>query len=401
MSLLHFLTGSRSLRIGASFAGELMNLCRQYGFVYWDLRFCGEHLCLDASLTTSRKIAQACRERGISVVIEKERGLPALLFRYRHRVGLAVGALCFAGIVFLSGRVLWGIEIDGNRSMSDEEVLSELRECGLTLGCSLSELDTEVLENRVLIASDEISWISVNLIGTVAHVEMREVEEIPPEEPTMDAANLVAARSGRVELLENVRGSVMVKPGDVVSEGELLVSGISDMADGGIRYRIAEGQVWARTEYDFLIEIPFSYQQKRYTGRKKSEKSLIFFEKEIKFFSNSRNLPESCDTIEIEDRVEYFSLWDGRSLPVGIRTVETREYELCETERDGRQAMTLAYEQLYEKIVTAVPEGTLVRKNVVTEQEERAFMLRCHAEYLENIAIVKEIELDFREDETS
>ena len=393
-SLLHFLTGSRTLRIGVSFAGELMNLCRQYGFVYWNLRFCGEYLCLDASLTTSQKIAEACRERGISTVIEKERGLPVLLFRYRHRLGLAVGALCFAGIIFLSGRVLWGIEIDGNRSMSDEEVLSELRECGLTLGCSLSELDTEVLENRVLISSDEISWISVNLIGTVAHVELREVEELPSEEPSLDAANLVAARSGTIELLENIRGSVMVKPGDVVSEGELLVSGLSDMADGGVRYRIAKGQVWARTERDFLIEIPFSYQQKRYTGRKKTQISLIFFEKEIKFFGNSRNLPESCDTIDIEDRVEYFSLWDGRSLPVGIRTVEAREYEICETERDEQQAIELAYEQLYEKIVSEVPEGTLVRKNTVTEPNDRAFVLRCHAEYIENIAIIKEIEIE-------
>ena len=393
-SLLRFFTGSRTLRIVVSSAGEVMNLCRSGGFVYWNLRFCGEHICLDASLTTSKKILRACQERGIPATCERERGLPSLLWRYRHRWGLAVGALCFCAILFASSRVLWGIRIDGNRAVSDEEVLSELRACGLNLGCSLSELDTEVVENLVLIRSDEISWISVNLIGTVAHVELREVEEIVPEEPTYDAANLVASRGGVIEMLEDVRGNVMVKPGDVVSKGELLVGGLYDTADGGLRYRCAEGKVFARTKYDFLVEMPRTYEQKRDTGRKKVQKSLIFFEKEIKFFGNSRNLGATCDTIEMEENVTYFSLSDDCVLPFGIRTVTYREIELCETERSETETLACAYDALYAQMEREVPAGALVRKNVSCEISDDAVTLRCRAEYLENIALQKEIEIE-------
>lgn len=389
-SLLHFLMGYRTLRIVASSAGEVMNLCRSRGFVYWNLRFCGEHICLDASPITAKKLLCACREHGISAVAENAHGLPSLLWRYRHRWGLAVGALCFAAIIFASSRVLWGIRVDGNSTVSDEEVLAELRASGLSLGCSLSELDTEVVENLVLIHSDEISWISVNLIGTVAHVELREVEEIVPEEPTYDAANLVASRGGTIEMLEDVRGNVMVKPGDVVSEGELLVGGLYDTAYGGLRYRCAGGKVYARTEYDFLVEIPKKTEQKRYTGRKKVEKSLIFFEKEIKFFGNSRNLPPTCDTIEM---VEYLSFSDDAVLPFGIRTVSYREYELVETERSESEMLDAAYDALYEQMESEVPDGSLVRKRVTTEITDAAVVLRCRAEYLENIAILREIEI--------
>lgn len=389
-SLYRFLTGYRTLRIVASSAGEVMNLCRSRGFVYWNLRFCGEHICLDASPLTAKKLLCACREHGISAVAENARGLPSLLWRYRHRWGLAVGAVCFAAIIFASSRVLWGIRVDGNSTVSDEEVLAELRASGLSLGCSLSELDTEVVENLVLIHSDEISWISVNLIGTVAHVELREVEEIVPEEPTYDAANLVASRGGTIEMLEDVRGNVMVKPGDVVSEGELLVGGLYDTAYGGLRYRCAGGKVYARTEYDFLVEIPKKTEQKRYTGRKKVEKSLIFFEKEIKFFGNSRNLPPTCDTIEM---VEYLSLSDDAVLPFGIRTVSYREYELVETERSESEMLDAAYDALYEQMESEVPDGSLVRKRVTTEITDAAVVLRCRAEYLENIAILREIEI--------
>lgn len=390
-SLLHFFVGSRTLRIGASAAGEVMNLCSSYGIVYRNLRFCGEHLCLDLSLIASNKLIRACHERGIPAVAEARRGLPSLLLRYRQRWGLAIGALCFAAILIASPRVLWGIRVDGNRFVSDEEVISELRACGLSLGGSLSELDTEVVENLVLIRSDRISWISVNLVGTVAYVELREAEESVPDAPTYDAANLVASRSGKIEMLEEVRGNVAVKPGDLVSEGELLVGGLYDTQNGGLRYRCAEGKVYARTEYDFLVELARSYEQKRYTGRKKVQKSLIFFEKEIKFFGNSRNLPPTCDTI---DKVEYFSLSDDFPLPFGIRTVSYREYALCETERSDAELLDAAYDALLEQMEKEVPEGMLVRKRVSTELAEGAVVLRCRAEYLENIAILKEIEIE-------
>ena len=394
-SLLHFLTGSRTLRMDASAAGEVMNLCQRYGLVYWNFRFCGEQICLDTSIRTAKKLLPICRARNISIVAERGRGLPALAVRYRHRLGIFVGALLFGAILFWSGRVLWGIEINGNRALSDEAVIEELRACGLTLGCPLSELDTEVLENRVLIASDEISWISVNLIGTVAHVELREVEERPLEESTMNAANLVASKSGRIEMLEEVRGQVMVKPGDLVSAGELLVSGLSERADGSIRYRVAEGRVYARTEVDFLVEIPLTETQNCCVEKKTTQKSLIFFENEIKFFTNSRNLPDTCDTIEVVDTVSYFSLWDGRKLPFGIRTVEACRYEPCEVTRTTDEAMAMAYERLSERIVREVPEGMLVRKQTSAEPREDAFALRCRAEFIENVALTKEIEIEF------
>ena len=60
-------------------------------------------------------------------------------------------------------------------------------------------------------------------------------------------------------------------------------------------------QVLAEVERDFLVEIPRSEMQKCYSGAQKCEKYLIFFKKRIKFFANYRNLPSSCDKIDIEE----------------------------------------------------------------------------------------------------
>lgn len=81
--------------------------------------------------------------------------------------------------------------------------------------------------------------------------------------------------------------------------------------------------------------------------------------------------------------------------------MEYREYEMCDEVRDATEAISLAYECLYEQMEAEELEGSLVRKSTVTEISDDALILRCRAEYIENIAIVKEIEIGNREEETS
>ena len=280
---LLFLFGYRRLRVDRGYAGELMNICRAGGYVYRHFTFTGDYATFDCSLKVAAALTEACRARGIPVVTGEPRGLPGLLLRYRRRFGILAGALAFCAIVFWSGRVIWRVEVDGNRVLSDRQVIEHLRLCGLEVGSSIGSLDTAAVENRALIASDDISWITVNLVGTVAHVEIREVSAELREE-SYGAANLVADRAGRIEWLEDVRGNVAVKVGDYVGEGDLLVGGLYDLPQGGYRYTCAKGKVYARTKREFSAEVPLTYEKKAYTGRVKTEKYLIFFKKEVKFF---------------------------------------------------------------------------------------------------------------------
>ncbi len=385
-----FLFGYKRFRVSVSYAGEIMNICRNRGLIYRSFSFCGDYACFEASLRMSERILSACRDRGIPLVISETRGVPALLYRYRHRYGIFVGMLLFAAIVFFSGRVLWSIQIDGNETVSDEVILEELRVCGMRIGDPLSKLEPSVLENRMLIESEKIAWISINIVGTVAQVEVREMMS-PVKEESYAAANLVAAESGVIEWFEDVRGNIAVHIGDVVSKGDLLVGGLYDIQGGGYRYTCAKGQVFARTQRDFSAEIPLQYEKKVYTGRVRVEKYLIFFEKEVKFFGNTGNSYGTCDTI---DTVEYFELSGDRRLPIGIRTVKYLEYEMSAAQRSEEAAMELAYYRIRCMAEGEVPEGQLVRKNLTARLTEEAYILHCKAEYIEDIARVQKIEVE-------
>ena len=387
-----FLFGSRRLRVLRSTAGEVMNLFRVSGYTYSNFEFCGDYACFSCSVSVSKSIIAACEARGISVSVERERGIPFILKRYRHRYGVFIGIfLCFF-LIFMSGRVVWDIRVEGNRAMSDEEVISELFECGFQIGALKSNLDIDAIEMRTLVFSDKISWISINLLGTVANVEIREMDTPPDERtPNFAASNLVATRGGVIEDFEDVRGEVVVKIGDIVGEGDLLVSGLYGDDKTSFRYTCAKGEVLARTTHDFSVEIPLKYTDKVYSDKVKCEKSIIFFEKEVKFTINSGNLPPSCDTI---DTVEYLETPWGTRLPIGVRTVRYYEYSESEEIRSEEAAERLALYKLRLLMEEEMKDASLVEKKISGELVGGKYILNCKAECIENIAIVKEIEIE-------
>ena len=387
-----FLSGYRRLRVSVGEAGEVMNLCHMHGFVYRDFSFCDDYACFSCHPRVARRLIEACRARGIAVVEEPIRGLPGFLWRYRHRYGIFLGLLLFAAIVFASGQVVWEIRIEGNERLDDGEVLAALHEQGLHVGSIRRHLDIDALENRVLLYSDDISWMSINIIGTVASVEIREVEPIPTPPVEYAAANLVAARGGVVEWFEDVRGNVAVEIGEAVGEGDLLVGGLYGEEGKTARYTCAKGKVLARTEHTFSVEIPMSYEKKVYTGRVWVEKYLIFFEKEVKFFANSGNSPMTCDTIEM---VEYFQTQGGSSLPVGVRTVRHYEYVYTTATRSEEEAVEVAYDALRYRMESELSnDAMLVRKRTHAEPTDGALVLHATVECIENIAKTEEIKIE-------
>ena len=385
-----FFTGYKILRAVAESSADILNLCREYAVSYISFETEGDSVFIALSYPSAKRLMLICRAKDIAIELFEKHGLPAVLWRYRRRWGLVAGAVVGIAFGIVSSFMVWDIRVEGNRRLSESAVLRVLEECGLERGCFYHRLDTDVVENRVLIISDDISWITVNIKGTVAEVEIRETA-VRDETEYMSAANLVAVREGVVEYLEDVRGNVAVEAGEAVSRGELLVGGIYGSETEGFRYTVAKGKVYARTEREFAVEIPYTYEKKVYTGNVRVEKYLIFFKKEVKFYRNSRNLYASCDTI---DTVEYFHTVDGAELPFGVRTVRYLEYEYRTETRSAEAAAELAYYTLRCEMEKELPEAELLSKAVSFEIGESSYRLNCRLSVIENIAEVKEIVIE-------
>ena len=390
-----FIFGYCKVSAALSDAADIFNICNKYGIVYRDQKATDKEISFECSLFAAQKLSARCAEAGIGLISLTEHGIPRIFMKYRHRYGIFAGILVSLLIFFMSGRIIWDVRVEGDlERLTESKVIEELNTCGLKIGMPKKKLNTGEVETRVIVYSDDISWISINIFGTVAHVEIREAEPLPEEEEFFDAANLVATRDGWIEGFEEVKGNIQVKPGDFVREGDLLVSGIYDSKSLGFIYKCSSGKVFARVKTEYEVSVPLKYEKKIYTGEEFVEKYLVFFDKEIKIFTNFGKKSTKCDII---DTVSYADLVGKGELPVGIRTVRYAEYGYVSTERSAEETVDLAYKLLRFK------EDELGVSDVISKELSGSFrtvdgkemyVLRCTAVSVANIAKQVKIEVE-------
>ena len=369
---------------------EALALCSRLGISFRDARIVGERALFCVPFFSARELEREARGRGIELELLASRGLAALVVHHRYRLGVPIGVIASILLIFLSSGVIWDVRVDGAERVREEDVKAVLRECGLTVGSRKSDIDVGEIENAALILSDEISWISVNVIGTVAKVEIRELDFAPEvDEPA--AANIVASENGRILGFEDIKGNIAVHIGDAVSRGQLLIGGIYGDEENDFRYTVAKGRVLAEVERELIEEIPRAYAKKSYTGEQKCEKTLVFFKKEIKIFSNCGNLYPSYDKIEA---IEYLRTPNGYELPVGIRTVRYLEYEYEDVTRTDDELVALAKYRLDAALWEKLSDGELLGFVDESQISENGIVMRRSVRSIENIAKVQEIEIN-------
>lgn len=375
-------------------AADIFNICAKYGIVYRNQSSADKEISFECSLPAAKKLSRICCERGIKLTVT-EHGIPRLFAKYKRRYGIYFGLLISLMLFFMSGRIIWDIRIEGDlERLTKGDVISELNNCGLKIGMPRRKLNTGEVETRVIVYSDDISWISINLFGTVAHVEIREAEPTPEDEILYDAANLVATRDGVIEGFEEVKGNIQVRIGDFVREGELLVSGIYDSKALGFIYKCSSGRVFARVKSNYEVSVSLKYDEKRYTGKEFVEKYLVFFDKEIKIYTNFGKKSPKCDII---DTVSYADPIGKGELPFGIRTVRYAEYEYVSADRSSEEAIDLAYKELRTKEAELGVSDVISKElsgSFETADGKEVYVLRCSAVSVMNIAKQVEIEVE-------
>ena len=394
MSVALFLRGSCTVSVPAIHRTAAMNLCLQLCLPYRNFRWCDDgsiRFCCTAS--AARRFLAAGRAMGMDAEIVAYRGLPRLLSRIGKHAGLVVGAFLAMALIVASSLFVWDVQVSGNVELSEEEVLEELRACGFGVGSYLPTLQVRKIENRVLMASEHIGWLSINTKGTVAHVQV--IEHIAGEsegEKTSGAlpANLIATRDGQIEYVELYRGNVVVVAGQAVKAGELLVSGLYDSQTGSFRYTRAAGRVMARTERTITVEIPLSYEEKLYEDSVLREVEMHFFNFSHKIFKNSGNSDILCDIIKYNSNLGQLG---NNRLPLSFSYTRVRPYRTEQRERTAEEALALCYEELSRRLSALSGEVQLLQKSIVTAVGEDSVTLTCTLVCIENIAEVQEFEI--------
>lgn len=271
---------------------------------------------------TSKKLTDDFNKMGIPYSSSTLCGIPRFLTKYSNRHGILLGIILFSIFVPLSQNYVWYMDVKGCENISHKSVIENLEALGFTYGTNFKKIDFDYLRHNYLAANDDLSWISINMQGTYAHIEVRELQD-PPKKETSGCTNIVASENGQIVIVESFEGTPVVKPGDFISKGELLISGIMTSGEDTLRYERADGKVLAQVERKFKAVIPKFNNKKTYIGDETVEREIIFFKKTVKVSGNCRISHAEYDTIITK---EQLNLFDTVDLPVFFNTKLHRPY---------------------------------------------------------------------------
>ena len=364
---VNYARGWAAVTVTGPFPERLLNLCAQRGIVFWAVEWLGEQeLRLKVMRRHLSRMQALAPRAGCETRVERRVGLPDALIRLRHRYAFWVGLFVTVLAVSVASSFILNVDIQGNQRVPDAVILAQLRRQGLRPGVFGPALDSRVIARETLWALEELEWVTINIYGTRAQVQVAEKVDAPPRLEQEGLSDICAAADGLILRIDTVSGQAKVAPGDTVTRGQVLISGTVTM--DGPQYSglpphylhvRADGQVWARTWRTLSAAIPLQTTGKRYTGQEKSSWSLTVFERRINFYGKGSISWDSYDKIR---KVYPLTLPGGQTLPVRVERERLSRWEPETLAVDPSAAQKLLEEQLHRRLEQLVGEkGEVVR----------------------------------------
>ena len=162
-------------------------------------------------------------------------------------------------------------------------------EAGLTTGRFLPTLDAGEVAARIREEIPGVAICAVNKVGARVEINIHEMHNPPVVLPT-DPCDVVAAETGKILYMEVYDGQERVKVGETVGKGQQIVTGVTESADGKLRYVHASASVIADAYFSHTFTLRLSQTERVYSGDEEKRYALELFGRRIPLY-----LPEGAE----------------------------------------------------------------------------------------------------------
>ncbi len=376
--LLRWIIGYVSFVAEGGFAERFLNLCKINNISLWNVENNGVKVCAITSRKGFMNLDKAAVNSGMEIKDVCEKGLPNLVNQHKSRFGIVIGVVVFALFISFMSGFIWNVEIAENDGVKLEDFTKSLAEEGVKIGSRKSKIDVLQVQENLLERYPQLSWISLNIFGSKVQVEYTLIKENEPLEDTKTPKNIVAAKNGKITLVEGYRGKNEVKEGMFVGKGQLLISGVIVNEDLSESFVHAKGKVFAQTEN----EIPFSEEVKRKTHIITDNKASYT----LKLFG--LNIPLGVS--ETKGILSYNSIdmkGNGVVLPVGFIRQDSLSFAEDEISFSDSQSRLLLLEKCVEHKRAFYNETEIEKINYKFYGENSKKGVKLYIRCIENIAV--------------
>lgn len=173
----------------------------------------------------AKKLMRVVRGNKGRIKILKKEGWIFSWLKIRRKQGLFWGLVLIAGLLYLALGHIWSYDISGNVRYSNDEVIALVQKYGLNQGVSKKNLRLEDTAQEILKDyNGDIAWIWLGTHGTVLEVRIKEMDRTNTDYDK--AADIIAADDAVVTDILPLSGEAVVKAGDAVSKGDILIKGV-------------------------------------------------------------------------------------------------------------------------------------------------------------------------------
>ena len=366
-----YYSGYLIVSVEGFFIERFLNICRNQKIAIEELeKKNSTYLIFKILKSDFKKIKSVAKNTKCKIRIIKKLGIPFLINRYRKRKVFAVALVVIAIFIFTITRFIWNIEIKGNENIKQEEMIELLEEYGIKCGTLKSKINKERIGNLIRLNRSDISWIGISIKGTNACITIEEAIEKPEIIDRNEICNIVADESGVISKITVQNGTARVNVGDEVKNGDLLVEGVMEGVNTGVRKVHAEADIFAKILYEKEKKEWFVQNVKNKTGNIEEKNEIcinnfkIILNKGVSKFQN-------YDTITSNKKLKIFSDF---YLPITINKVQNVEYInekkiYTEEELKNKILTELEMELESEFEISKYDENNIIR-NVYTDDDE-------------------------------
>lgn len=316
--LYRFFCGVLEIEFYGVYPEKVLNICSKSGINIWSARFVKQRIRCKILVKDFLKLRYILRKSGIRAHIIDKKGFPFFIKHYNRRFGIFVGIMVFFAFLYVMSGHIWVIEVEGNKVVKEKEIITLCQELGIRTGVSSKNIKAKALAQELLLKSDKLAWASFNVEGSCLTVNVTEIKE--KDEDNSVPCNLVSTSDGIITHIDVTAGNCLVKVGEAVSKGDVLVSGIIEN-QSGTKFVHSIGKITADCESEIIICQPLKTTAKYPTGETKEKSVLEFFGIKIPLYIGSEK--GKYDFTIRKNQPNLF----GRKLPITIYTKRFAFYE--------------------------------------------------------------------------
>ena len=179
LKIIRFLRGSVDFTASGKFPERFMNITAKNGVNLWNPVPKKNAISASMYLSDYKKIRMLARKSRVKTRITAKHGLPFIINRYKKRTGLFAGAVCGIILCIFLSNFIWSVKISGTEEISNTYLESLLGDNGISVGVWKNNLDTDQIERNIQLKCDDIRWMSINIMGSLVTVEVKETYKKP------------------------------------------------------------------------------------------------------------------------------------------------------------------------------------------------------------------------------